>query len=301
MSVALKKPADLPFVCNPLSDVLGAEVVDFDVKTLQDPAEVNAVMAYLRDCQVLVFRNQELTPVEMTRFLRLFGDPIYHVLKQFLMSETPEIHILSNVKKEDNEPLGNAYEGLTWHTDLNGQAKPVAYTVLYGKEVPDVGGDTAFASMYKAYEALPAERQRSLEGLKFIYSYEKQHLTRLRVLAERGITDHVYDRPMTEEQLQYAKRRHVLPIVQANPYNGRLWMNLASTGCAGVEGMTDEDGISLVEGLVRHSTSAPFRYDHKWAENDLVIWDNRGLFHHAGEYDRATERRLMWRGSIAGE
>lgn len=290
----------LPFDPKPLSPALGAEVKDFDVKSIR-PDEVKAIVDYLRECQVLVFRDQQLDQPEMVAFLRLFGDPLYHVLKQFLLPQHPELHVLSNLKTEDKEPIGNAYEGLTWHTDLNGQNRPVTFTILYGVEVPAEGGDTAFASMYKAFEALPAARRAHLEGLKFIYSYEKQHRVRLKVLADKGITDHVYDKPMSEEQLAYAKRRHVLPIVTPNPYNQRLWINLASTGCVGIEGMEEDEGLALVDNLVSHCIQPEFRYDHKWKPRDLVMWDNRGLFHRAGEYDRGKERRLMWRGSVAGD
>jgi alpha-ketoglutarate-dependent taurine dioxygenase len=74
---------------------------------------------------------------------------------------------------------------------------------------------------------------------------------------------------------------------------------MSTSGCAGVEGMPDEEGIALVDELVQFATSAPFRYDHKWRRHDLVIWDNRGLFHTAGDYDRKKHRRLIWRCLIA--
>lgn len=296
---ALAKTNELPFAFSPLSPVLGAEVRGYDVKTLA-AHDVAALKACVRDAQVLVFRDQQLTPQEVVRFLRTVGEPQYHVLKRFLMSETPELYVLSNVK-EEGEPVGNAYEGIGWHTDLKGQDKRTAFTVLYGREIPPEGGHTCFASMYRAYEALSAEKRRELDGMKFIYTYETQYNNRLKLLAEKGITDHSYPTMLAPEQLDYAKRRHVNPIVDVNPYNGRKWLHMATGGCAGVEGMADEAGVKLVLDLADFATSEPFRYDHAWQVNDLVIWDNYGLFHVAGEYDKQKHRRLIWRGSIADE
>jgi len=296
---ALAKTNELPFAPSPLSPVLGAEVRGYDVKTLT-ARDVPALKACVRDAQVLVFRDQNLTPQEMVGFLRTIGEPQYHVLKRFLMSEAPELYVLSNVK-EEGQPVGNAYEGMGWHTDLKGQDKRTAFTVLYGREIPPQGGHTCFASMYRAYEALPAERRRELDGMKFIYTYETQYNNRLKLLADKGITDHSYSTTLSPEQMEYAKRRHVNPIVDVNPYNGRKWLHMATGGCAGVEGMEDEAGVKLVLDLADFATSAPFRYDHAWRVNDLVIWDNYGLFHVAGEYDKQKHRRLIWRGSIADE
>ncbi|MEQ8965602.1 MAG: TauD/TfdA family dioxygenase [Azospirillaceae bacterium] len=298
MTTATMGRTELPFAPAPLSPVLGAEVVDFDIRTL-DPQAAPALKDCLRDHQVLVFRDQDLTPADMVAFINKMGEPQYHVLDRFLMEEAPEIYVISNMKDDKGEPIGNSYEGLSWHTDLQGQEKVTAYTVLYGVEVPEEGGKTRFASMYKAFEALPDERKRALEPMKFIYSYETQYNVRLKYLAEKGITDHQYDRPMTPEQLEYARKRHPLPIVDVNPHNGRKWIHVATMGCAGVEGMSDEDGIALVNELTDYATSGPFRYDHQWRKRDLLLWDNRGLFHAAGEYDRASQKRLIWRGSIA--
>ncbi len=288
----------LPYAPVPLSPVLGAEVRGFDVRTLVDPKDVLATVDHLRDAQLLVFRDQELTEQELVAFIRRFGEPQYHVLNQFLMKSAPEIYVLSNIK-EDSTPIGNAYEGIGWHTDYKGQKQNTAYTVLYGIEVPEAGGDTCFASMYKAYEALPEARKRQLDGLRYIYNYGRQYENRLKALDEMGVTDHLYGRPLSPEQQEYAKQRHPVPLVDANPVNGRYWLHMATAGCAGVEGMSDDEGIAFVEELVEWATSAPFRYDHKWRVRDLVMWDNRGLFHVAGEYDRTRDRRLIWRCSIA--
>ena len=298
MIFAQTKPTELPFDPTPLSDVLGAEVTGFDVRDLADPAIARAVTDCLRDCQVLVFRDQTLSQAELVSFVRQFGRPQYHLLKQFALQAHPEIYVLSNIK-EEGTPVGNAYEGMGWHTDLVGQKENTDYTVLYGLEIPPVGGATCFASMYKAYESLPFERKKEIDKLKFIYNYGTQYANRLKFLAEKGITDHAYDKPLSAEQQAYAAQRHPLPIVDINPFNGRKWLHMAGMGCAGVDGMSDDDGVAFVEKLVEWATSAPFRYDHAWRKGDLVMWDNYGLFHIAGDYDKSAHRRLIWRCSVA--
>lgn len=299
MTAATKTP-ETPFATTPLSPVLGAEVVGYDVRDLKDPRDVEALKLCVRDAQVLCFRDQNLTAAEMVTFLRTIGEPQYHVMRKFLMPETPELYVLSNVK-EDGKPVGNAYEGMGWHTDLKGQDKRTAFTVLYGREIPEQGGATCFASMYRAYEALPAEKRKELDGLQFVYTYETQYNNRLKMLAEKGITDHSYPTELRPEQVEYAKRRHINPIVDVNPYNGRKWLHMATGGCAGIVGKENEEGVQFVLDLSDWATSAPFRYDHAWRKNDLLIWDNYGLFHVAGEYDKTKYRRLIWRGSIADE
>ena len=296
MTALASTTTDLPFTPNPLSDVLGAEVTGFDVRDLRPGPAIDAVIRALREAQVLVFRNQSLTPRELVTFTRLFGPPIFHVLTQFLLPEQPEIYVISNIE-DDGKKLGNAYEGLNWHTDLLGRGTKTQFTVLYGLEVPKAGVVTKFASMYKAYEALPEARKRELAGLTAVYSYEVQFNKRLAKLNAMGV-NHDYT-PLTAEQLVVARERHPAPIVDTNPYNGRKWLHPQASGCAGVSGMSDEDGIKLVNEIVDYATSPRFRYDHPWRLHDLVMWDNRGLFHSAGDYDRATDRRLVHRCSIA--
>jgi taurine dioxygenase len=296
MTALASTTTNLPFTPSPLSDVLGAEVGGFDVRDLRPGPAVGAVIEALRDHQVLVFRHQSLTPQELVTFTGLFGPPIYHVLTQFLLPEQREIYVISNIE-ESGKKLGNAYEGLNWHTDLLGRGTKTAFTVLYGLEVPRAGVDTKFASMYKAYEALPEARKRALAELTAVYSYEVQFNNRLAKLNAMGVA-HDYT-PLTPEQLIVARERHPAPIVDTNPYNGRKWLHPQASGCAGVSGMSDEDGIELVGEIVDYATSPQFRYDHPWRLHDLVMWDNRGLFHSAGEYDRATDRRLVHRCSIA--
>ncbi len=289
--------ATQPFSIQPISDVLGGEIVGFDVRDLAPGAQIEALRETLRDKQVLVFRDQDLTPAELTDFVRLIGDPQYSVLKQWQLPGRPEIDVLSNVV-EDGRAIGNAYTGLNWHSDLlSNEARRTYYTVLYGLEVPEVGGGTNFASMYQAYEALPEARQRELDGMRMIYSYERLYNSRRESLTSLGV-DHGY-KPLTDEQLTVAQRRQINPIVDTDPRSGRKWLHLATGGCVGVEGMPDEEGVKLVRGIIDYATSPRFRYDHAWRVRDLVIWDNHGLFHVAADYDRTKQRRLLHRCSIA--
>ncbi len=289
-----KLTASLPFSPEPLSQVLGAEVKGFDVRTLTD-AHTETIKDYLRDCQLLVFRDQDLAPQDMVRFAGLFGEPQRHILKQFRLPEAPEIYVLTNKKDDEGKAMGNAYEGLGWHTDLMSPGLITSHTALYGLEVPSEGGHTGFVSMYGAYESLPPERRAYLETLTSLYSYGYLYRKRLKMLAAKGIDDHPYDVPLTEAQEAFAAEKVPMPVCDTNPYNGRKWLHFSSTGCAGVVGMPEEEGIKLIDDLSAYATSTQFRYLHQWRKNDLLIWDNRGLFHSATDYDRKKHTRHIWR------
>jgi taurine dioxygenase len=188
---------------------------------------------------------------------------------------------------------------MTWHSDLSGiDNRQTFYTVLYSLHAPGAGGETRFANMYAAYESMPQARQRELDGMRMIYTYETLYNRRREALERKGI-DHGY-KPLSEGQMEFAKRRQIMPIVDADPRSGRKWLHVSPIGCAGVEGMSDEDGIALVNEIVDYATAPCFRYDHAWRVRDLVMWDNHGLFHVAGEYDKQKYQRTLYRCSVAG-
>jgi taurine dioxygenase len=284
----------------PTATVVGpgfaAEVEGFDVRGAIAAGTAAGLVDLLHRHQVLVLRDQDLTPAELVAFVRLVGEPQYHVLDQFLLKEQPEIYVLSNIV-EDGRPIGNASEGITWHTDLSSRERPTAYTFLYGLEVPRAGGDTWFASTYLSYEALPEERRRALDPLKVVHSYERLYAARRAKLAAEGKDPYA---DLTDRQREQATSA-VHPMVRTHPSTGRRGLYLGTMAIERVVGMEQEEGLRLVEELLEHSISPPFRYDHRWRPKDVVVWDNRGLLHSASPYDKERERRLVYRLSIEGE
>jgi len=271
---------------NELGPNLAAEIIDFDVKDIGKSIGLDVIRQLLYRHQVLCFRDQDLEAADVMAFTRLFGTPDPHLLEQFTLPGYRDILVLSNIVR-DGKPIGSTQEGFGWHTDLSYMQLPAAYTVLYGLEVPPEGGDTRFASLYKAYDSLEPGERDGLRRLKGMYSYNKLYATRN------------YNRPLTEEQK--ARTPDVShPMVRVHPHTGREGMYLNLPTCIGIEGMELEASLALVKRLFDYTTEN-FSYVHKWQARDLVIWDNRGVLHSATPYDKERHRRLIYRTTVQGE
>jgi len=276
-----------PLPVHVLSDHVGAEMPDVDVRTYLDGAPSAPLLDALARYGVLVFRDQSLTPAEMIAFSRLFGTLEHHVLDQYHMPGHPEIYVLSNVV-ENGRPVGNPRDGFGWHTDLSYFAEPTAYTVLYGVETPAEGADTPFCSTRAAYEALPEADRARLRTLRGLHSYRYMHGKRT------GVT------PLTPEQL--ARTPDVThPMIRTHPRTGDESLYLGGNCLAGIDGVDDAEAWPFLRRLFAHATDPAFQYRHRWRPRDLVMWDNRGTMHTATEYDRERFRRVIWRTSVRGE
>lgn len=282
----------------PLSDRFGAEVVGFDVRRISEQAHVDWIVGLLDRYQVLAFRDQELSPQDVLAWGRRFGPVQKHILDQFHLEGHPEIYVLSNIRR-NGKPIGNANDGITWHTDLAGDKNARVYTSLYSLEIPPAGGDTMFASTQDAFDDLPEAEKAALRELRAVYSYEQLYNSRREMLAAAGI-DNDYG-PLEGEQLEKARQmRRVEPIVRRHPNSKREGLYLGTLSFESLEGMPTDEGRARMDRLVEYATGGPFRYAHRWKLHDLVIWDNRGLMHVATPYDKVNHRRLIYRLSIEG-
>ena len=271
---------------NPLSEHLGGEINDVDARSIGQEISLNSVKSLLFEHQLLCFRDQDLLPQDVLDFTQLFGEPVPHVLQQFALPGFPDIVVLSNIV-EDGRPIGNRGEGFGWHTDLTYMARPAAYTILYALEVPPEGGDTLFASMYKAYDSLTEKEKEQLRGRVANYSYLKLYSKRENV------------EPLTEAQRERTPDvSH--PLVRIHPETEREGMYLNLDDCIGVEGNDSTSGLDLVSQLFNY-TVENFQFRHRWRTGDLLIWDNRGALHTATAYDMERHRRLIYRTSVRGE
>ncbi|MSQ51357.1 MAG: TauD/TfdA family dioxygenase [Betaproteobacteria bacterium] len=283
----------------PLNESFGAEIVGFDVRSIGGPKDVDWIVGLLDKYQVIAFRDQELQPQDVIEFGRRFGPVQKHILDQFHLENYPEIYLLSNLR-ENGKPLGNAYDGITWHTDLAGDTNARVYTALYSLEVPSVGSDTLFASTENAWDALPQEEKKSLEGLRAVNSYEQLYNSRREMLDDAGIANDYG--PLEGEQLEKARTmRRVEPMVRTHPKSSRKGLYLGTLSFESIEGKSREESRTLMDRLVNYCTGDRFRYAHRWRVHDLVVWDNRGLMHVATPYDKVNERRLIYRLSIEGQ
>jgi len=277
------------FKGNKLSEAIGYEIHDFDVKTLSEGAQADHIRNLLFEHQVLCIRDQELEPDDVLAFVSLLGTPDKHLLQK-ARPDYQEIGILSNIV-ENGEAIGSANVGFAWHTDHAFMAQPVAYTILYAIDVPAEGGDTEFASLYKAYDALPQAEKDFLRPLKGKFSYAKLHASNTYSGGNAA--------PLTAEQRE--KTPDVVhPLVRIHPHTGREGMYINLGDFAGVDGLPDDEMTARIRGWFEFAIDN-FFYAHKWRPRDLLFWDNRGLIHQATEYDRAAYRRQVYRMTVTGE
>ena len=272
----------------------GAEVLGVDLSQPLDDATFGKIVDIWHEHEVVFFRNQSLTPAQHVDFSRRFGELECHVRSDVCRPGHPEILIVSNVF-ENGKPIGSQDAGLFWHSDLCYKAEPSRGSLLYAREVPVENGrslgPTRFSSMTAAYEALPADMQTRLDGLRVVNSYLKAY-HRERKSGER--------KPLSEAQLKQVPDV-VHPAVRKHPYTGRkcIFMNEGyTTKLLRSDGASEPD--ELLEEVLAHITEPRFVYKHEWQVGDLVIWDNCSTQHCATADYKLPLRRIMDRTTLRG-
>jgi alpha-ketoglutarate-dependent taurine dioxygenase len=268
----------------PLSNALGAEIGAVDLAApLPDRvfAEIrHAFGAY----GVVFFHGQRLTPEQQIGFAERFG--AIDVNRFF--ATVPGYPMIAEVRKEPDQQrnIGNG-----WHTDHSYDEAPALGSMLYAREVPKTGGDTLFASMYAAYDALSEGLKTTLEGLRARHS--SRHVFGPAASARRGDLVGRIGNP------ELATQDAVHPVVIRHPETGRkaLYVNPGFTVC--FEGWTQEESCPLLDYLYRHATRPEFTCRFHWREGSLALWDNRSTWHFALN-DYHGERRLLHRITIQG-
>jgi alpha-ketoglutarate-dependent taurine dioxygenase len=252
------------------------------------PAQLEEIRAAWRECGVLVFRRQSLSEKELVEVSAIFGKPQPVHRTDWTSAEHPEVVLVSNLKDQDGKQIGMpGSNDVDWHTDQSYVTNPSTGAMLYAVEIPnDGGGSTWWTNMRAGYDELPMELKRQVEGKRAVLSY----LKRLAGYNEQAAK-------VTEEMLR--KTPPVAqPLVYAHPVTGRKSMFLDPTTTVGVEGMSDQDGLALVDALVKACTQPQQVYRHQWHVGDVVLWDNALTMHRRDEYE-SRQRRFLKRTTIA--
>lgn len=229
---------------------------------------------------VLVFRRQALSEDELVAFSRCFGDPQIIVRTDWQSGNRPEVIQISNMKDYHGRSIGGLGAGeLDWHTDQSYVADPATGSILYMVEMPRDGGNTHWANLQLAYEALPNATKRRIDGLSAVYDYLKRQST--------------YDdeKPMSEE-LRRKTPPISHPLVNRHPVTGRKSLYLDPTTTTGIGGLPEAEGEALLEELNAHATRPEFVYTHRWQIGDVVMWDNGFLLHRRDPFDPRQNRLL---------
>jgi taurine dioxygenase len=284
---------------------LGAEISGVDLSQPLDDDTFARISRAFFDNQVVVFRNQKITPEQQIAFTRRFGVLEQHVRKEHRLDGYPEILIVSNVLNPEGTAIGVEDAGRFWHSDLSYKQVPSLLSALYAIEVPIkngvVLGNTSFASTTAAYDALPEDMKRKLAGRKNVHSYVYYRAKNIQAQkdeqarGDRVVQEHV----LTAEHLAQVPDAE-MPIVRTHPVNGRkgLFVNEAHT--SHIAGLPKAEGDALLKQLCAHVVKPEFQYEHHWKAGDLLMWDNCAAQHKANFNYRLPLRRLMYRTTVRG-
>ena len=271
------------FDIRPSSPAVGAEILGVDLSQPLSAEETGDLRAALNEYGVIFFRDQELTPEQHIAFAERFA-PIN--INRFFKS-VPNYPQIAEVRKE---PAQTTNIGGGWHTDHSYDLAPALGSILLAREVPDQGGDTMFASMHHAYEALSDGLKRTLEGLRAVHS--SRHVFGAGSRYGKDTAGRIGNEGLATQDA-------VHPVVLRHPETGRktLYVNAAFT--THFEGWTENESRPLLNYLYAHAAQPQFHTRFQWRKGSIAFWDNRATWHFAIN-DYHGERRLMHRITLDG-
>lgn len=266
----------------PVSPVIGAQVRGLDLNEPLDPAVVQEIERAFLDRQVLFFDDQDIPVERLLEFGRHFG----HVSLPPIAPahpEQPDVMVF-----ELYEPRGAGAD--TWHVDAIYTPEPPKATILKAVKIPEVGGDTYFANMVAAYEALSPAFQERLLGLHAVHDISVP----MRWAIDKGIR--------TEEEYEATREAYppiAHPLVRTHPETGRKSLFVSANCTTRIAELSDAESELLLGFLMRHIASPDFHCRFRWGPHSIAFWDQRCTVHYAiPDYQ---ERRTMYRLSIEGQ
>jgi len=270
---------------------LGAEIAEIDLSKPLTRADIDAVEAAWRERLVVVFHGQPLSNPQLIAFSRNFGEldpPGPNPYGQPFNKEHPELNVISNVV-ENGKPIGNLGDGeAVWHADMTYVDVPPKAAILHALEVPppEAGGNTYFANMFAAYESLPADLKKAVEGKFAVHDASRNSAGMLRK-GYKEVTD----------VRETVGAHH--PVVRTDPKTGRKALFLDRRPNAYVLGLGVAESEALLDTLWAHATQPRFAMCHEWRVGDLLMWNNLSVLHRRDPFDPKT-RRVMHRSQIKG-
>jgi taurine dioxygenase len=279
----------MPLSATPLAPPLGARIEPIDLREPLSEDQFAEIVAALHRYHVLVFPGQDLPPEAHVAFSARFGE--LHVDDETPSRGNPYMTIFGNV-----DPLGdaftppsNALDLQEWHSDHSHRPIQAMGSMLYGRVVPDIGGETWFANMHLAFDALPGDLRRRIEGRSAVH-------TAAALVDYRAAVDPTA-KPLTQED-RAAIPEVIHPLVKIHPITFRPALYFGSQIVDRIVGLSKAESRALILDLTAHVTQDRFVYRHKWTKGDLVFWDNRSVAHTGTNYDRRRYGRLMQRTTI---
>lgn len=286
----------MPVSFSKLTDVFGAEVDGVDIAAGVSDTQMHDVINFFNEYSVLVFHDQKIDDEQQIRFSRLFSDigGFGGLEKTVVQNAGGGTHIadVSNVEPgtgaiippSDKRMQFNSGNEM-WHTDSSFKRIPATASLLSGREVPPVDGNTEFANQRVAYTELPDALRARIDPLVAIH-------------------DFAYSRSLIDPSLMTDEQKRETPpvphaVVRTNPANGRK-NYFAGAHASHIRDWPIEEGRALLRELTDIATRPRYTHSHSWRDHDLVIWDNRCCLHRGRPWDKACHRRMMYRTTVAG-
>ena len=265
----------------PLTPNVGAEIRGADLRKPLGRESVRTIEQALLDHGVIFFRDQDITAEQQLAFARQFGEiSIPPFTPKY--GTHPELIILDQVT-----PKGEGADN--WHSDNTFMAEPPMGSILKAEKLPPLGGDTCFASMYAAYEALSAPLRTLVDSLQAVHD-----LTRP---LQKAIDSGHSTAKLEEVQKEWPPVEH--PIVRTHPVTGRKALFVNGNSTTRIVGLSERENALLLPFLIDHVRSPEFQCRFRWQVHSIAFWDNRSVQHFAvPDY---TERRVMQRVTLAGD
>ena len=262
-----------------LAPALGAEIGGIDLSRPIAPEVFADIRAAWLEHLVLRFRGQKLTDPQVLAFSRNFGEldpPGPNPLGRPFLADHPEMNVISNIK-DNGVPIGGLGDGeAIWHADMTYVERPPMAAILYAIEIPPAGGDTYWANMYAAYETLPADLKRRIEG-------------------RLAVHDATYNSAGVKRKGNHPGARH--PLVRTHPETGRKCLFLGRRRNSYIVDLDLAQSEALLNELWRHATQPQFTIRQEWRVGDVMVWDNRCTLHRRDAFDPRA-RRLLHRTQI---
>lgn len=273
----------MPIETRKLGDALLAEVVGVDVTRPLPEETRREVYQALLDHIVLVFRDQEMTAAETVQFANNFGRLEPHITKKYNHPDFEELIVMTNLNAKGEVDPVDSRRGDKWHTDMCYREVPARATMLHTIEIPEVGGDTLFANMYRALDEMPISLRARLEGRKATFRYGGRAAD-----GQARLETEDRDAPLIEH-----------PIVKPHTDTKRCSVFVNPAHTVGIVGMEDDEALDLLEETYEWCARPEFQARHKWRQGDTVVWDNRCAWHKATGDNPLRQPRRFFRATIA--
>ena len=261
-----------------LTPIIGAELGGVDLSKPLSNRQQDESHRALAENLVIFFRDQVLTPEQHMSFGRLFGELHVHPAAP----HEPGMPEMMRIHSDKNSPRAN---GEGWHTDVSCEVEPPMGSILHIKTCPPRGGDTLFASMYAAYEALSDRMKAYLDGMTALHDGEPVYRGLFKPI---GVAD----------KAEYPRAEH--PVVRTHPVTGRKCLYVNAGFTSRLIGVPRDEGDAILRYLYQHMENPLFQCRFRWRENSIAFWDNRCAQHRA-MWDYWPHTRSGHRVTVTGD